>query len=112
MCLILVPFSAVHAILSSDRTSEALGAVSEAQALAEKFEQRSCCADLLRFRGVFLATLGADEAQIQACFCAAISTARQRKSVFAEKRAEAAYAEYRRQEASASGGHGFRLPLW
>jgi hypothetical protein len=56
---------------------------------------------------VFLATLGADEAQIQACFRAAISTARQRKSVFAEKRAEAAYAEYRRQEASASGGIDF-----
>ena len=29
-----------------------------------------------------------------------------------EKRAEATYAEYRRQKASGSGGHGFRLPLW
>jgi hypothetical protein len=28
-----------------------------------------------------------------------------------EKRAEATYAEYRRQKASGSGGRGFRLPL-
>jgi serine/threonine protein kinase len=101
-----------EALHLADRTSEALGAVSEAQALAEKFEQRTCCADLLRFRGVFLATLGADEAQIETCFCTASSTARQRKSVFAEKRAEATYAEYHRQRASTSGGRGFRLPLW
>ena len=29
-----------------------------------------------------------------------------------EKRAEATYAEHRRQKASGSGGCGFRLPLW
>jgi hypothetical protein len=86
--------------------------IREAEALVEISGERWWCADLHRLRGVFLTAMGADEAQIQACFCAAISAARQRKSVYAEKRAEAAYAEYRRQEASASGGHGFRLTVW
>jgi hypothetical protein len=31
--------------------------------------------------------------------------------IWEEKRAEATYAEYRRQKASGSGGRGFRLPL-
>jgi len=101
-----------EALHLADRTSEALGAVSEAQSLAEKFEQRSCCADLLRFRGVFLATLGADEAQIEASFHEAIRTAREQKSASLEKRAEGTYEEYRRQKAGASGGGAFRLPIW
>ena len=64
-----------------------------------------------RLRGVFLATLDADETQIEASFCAAIRTAKEQKSVSLEKRAEATYAEYRRQKASASGGRGIKLPL-
>jgi hypothetical protein len=52
---------------------------------------------------VFLTTIGADETQIEASFCAAVSTAKQQKSVSLEKRAEATYAEYRRKKASASG---------
>jgi hypothetical protein len=56
--------------------------------------------------------LGADEAQIEASFCEAIKIAREQKSVSLEKRAEATYAEYRRQKSSASGGRGFSLPLW
>jgi hypothetical protein len=48
---------------------------------------------------VFLATLGAEEFQIEASFCAAIRTAKEQKSVSLEKRAEATYAEYRRQKA-------------
>jgi Protein kinase domain/MalT-like TPR region/NACHT domain len=101
-----------EALHLADRTSEALGAVSEALVLAEKFEQRSCYADLLGFRGVFLATLGADEAQIEASFSNAIRIAREQKLIPTEKRAAATYAEYRRQKTSASGGRGFRLPLW
>jgi hypothetical protein len=66
---------------------------------------------LHRLRGVFLATLGAEESQIEASFCAAIRIAREQKSVSLEKRAEATYAEYRRQKASGSGGRGLRLPL-
>jgi hypothetical protein len=95
----------------ADRTSEALETINEAEALAERFEQRSSSAELHRLRGVFLAAIGADETQIEASFCAAISTVKNQKSVSLEKRAEATYAEYRRQKASASGGRGFRLPL-
>ena len=82
----------------------------EAEALVERFEERWWSAELHRLRGVFLAAMGADETQIEASFCAAISTAKEQKSVSLEKRAEATYAEYRRQKASGSGG--FRLPLW
>jgi len=60
---------------------------------------------------VFLAALGAEEAQIEASFGEAIRTAREQKSIFLEKRAEATYAEYRCQRASASGGRCVRLPL-
>jgi hypothetical protein len=59
-----------------------------------------------RLRGVLLATLGADEAQIEASFSNAIRIAREQKSISAEKRAEATYAEYRRQKTNASGGRG------
>jgi hypothetical protein len=62
-------------------------------------------------RGVFLAIFGADEARIEASFCAAINTAREQKSVSLEKRAEASYAEYCRQKTSGSAGRGLRLPL-
>ena len=95
----------------ADRTSEALEAINEAAALAERFEQRFYCSDLHRLRGVFLATLGAEESQIEASFCEAIRIAKEQKAVSLEKRAEATYAEYRRQKASGSGGRGFRLPL-
>jgi hypothetical protein len=61
---------------------------------------------------VFLAAMGADEANIQASLCAAIRIAKEQKSVSLEKRAEATYAEYRHQKASGSGGRGFRVPLW
>ena len=60
----------------------------------------------------FSRLLGADETQIEASFCEAIRIAKEQKSISLEKRAEATYAEYRRQKASASGGRGFRLPLW
>ena len=79
--------------------------------MVERSEERQWCAELHRLRGVFLAAMGADETQIEASFCEAISTAREQKSISLEKRAEATYAEYRRQKASGSGGRGFRLPL-
>src|SRR6516164_3223821 len=99
-----------EALHIADRTCEALEAINEAEAVVEKSEQRTWSAELHRLRAAFLATLGADEAQIEASFQAAISTARQQKSVSLEKRAEASYAEYRRQKASGSGRE-FRLPL-
>jgi len=62
--------------------------------------------------GVFLSAMGAEDTQIEASFSEAIRTAKEQKSVSLEKRAEATYAEYRRQKASGSAGRGFRLPLW
>jgi hypothetical protein len=64
-----------------------------------------------RLRSVFLATLGADEAQIEAAICAALRTAREQKSVSLTARAEATYAEYLRQKTGVSGRQVFRLPL-
>ena len=100
-----------EALYLADRTFEALEAMKEAEAVAERSEGRWWCAELHRLRGVFLATLGADETQIEASFRAAIRIAKEQKSVSLEKRAEATYAEYRRQKASGSGGPGIRLPL-
>jgi predicted ATPase len=100
-----------EALHLADRTSEALVAMNEAEAVAERFEQRYCLAELHRLRGVFLAAIGADESQIEASLCEAIRIARQQKSSSLAKRAEATYTEYRRRKASASGGRGFRLPL-
>jgi len=99
------------ALYLADHTSEALAAINEGEALAERFEQRCYSAELHRLRGVFLAAMGADAAQIEASFGEAIRIAKEQKSVSLEKRAEATYAEYRRQKASGSGGRGFRLPL-
>jgi tetratricopeptide (TPR) repeat protein len=93
------------------RTSEALETINEAEAMVEKSQAHWWSAELHRLRGVFLAELGADEAQIKEAFFKAISTAKQQKSISLEKRAESTLAEYRRQKASASGGRGFRLPL-
>jgi serine/threonine protein kinase/tetratricopeptide (TPR) repeat protein len=101
-----------EALHLAGRTSEALEAINEAEVLAERFEQRVYFAKLHRLRSVFLATLGAEEAQIEALFSEAIKIAKEQKSVSLRKRAEATYAEYRRQKASGSGGRGFRLPLW
>jgi predicted ATPase len=100
-----------EALHLAGRTSEALESINEAEALAERFEQRDFSAELFRLRGVFLATLGAEETQIEASFGEAIRIAKEQKSVSLEKRAEATYAEYRRQKASALGGRGFLLPL-
>src|SRR5208282_2812894 len=88
-----------EALHLADRTSEALEAINEAVAIAERFEHGYCSAELHRLRGVFLATLGADETQIEASFCKAIRIAKEQKSVSLQKRAEATYAEYRRQKA-------------
>jgi hypothetical protein len=100
-----------EALYLNHRTSEALVAVEEAEALAERFGVRYSSAELHRLRCVFLAATGAEESQIETSFCAAIRIAREQKSVSLGKRAQATYAEYRRQKASALGGRGFRLPL-
>jgi tetratricopeptide (TPR) repeat protein len=101
-----------EALYLADRTSEALEAINEAIPMAERLELGYFRAEMHRLRGVFLATLGAEETQIEAPFQEAIRIAREQKAVSLERRAEATCAEYRRQKASASGGRGIRLPLW
>jgi serine/threonine protein kinase/DNA-directed RNA polymerase specialized sigma24 family protein/tetratricopeptide (TPR) repeat protein len=91
-----------RAIHLAGRAAEALELIEEAKAVVERSGARLWCAELHRLRGVFLAALGSDETQIEASFCAAIRIAKEQKSVSLEKRAEATYAEYRRQKASAS----------
>jgi hypothetical protein len=100
-----------EALHLADRTSEALETIKEAQELVERTEERWWSSELHRLRGGFLAAMGVDEAQIEASIGAAMRIAKEQKSVSLEKRAEASYAEYRRQKASGSGGRGFRLPL-
>jgi predicted ATPase len=101
-----------EALHIADRSSEALEAISEAEAMIERSGERWWCAELYRLRGVFLATIGAEETKIEASFGEAIRIAEEQKSVSLKKRAEATYAEYHRQKDSGSGRRGFRLPLW
>ena len=100
-----------EALYLADRASEALEAINEAEALAERFESHYWCAELHRLRGVFLTAIGAEESQIEASFHEAIKIAKEQKSISLEKRAEGTYAEYRRQKARGLEWHGFRLPL-
>ena len=112
--MLTVPFLLAlkaEALHLAGRSAEALEAIREADAVVQRLENRYWSAELHRLRGVFLTAMGADETQIQASFSAAISTAREQKSISLEKRAEATYAEYRRQKASGSGERGFRLPI-
>ena len=64
-----------EALHLADRTSEALEAINEAEALAEESEERWWRAEVHRLKGVFLTAMGADETQIEAAFCAAIRIA-------------------------------------
>ena len=95
--MLWVPFGLAlkaEALHLAKRTSEALDATSEADALSERFEGRWLSSELHRLRGVSLAAMGADEAQIEASFRAAISTAKKQKLISLAKRAEESYAEY------------------
>ena len=100
-----------EALYLADRTPEALEAIREAAALAERFEVGWWYAELHRLRAVFLTALGSDETLIEASFREAIKIAREQKAASIEKRAEGSYAEYRQNKARALGKQGFRLPL-
>jgi hypothetical protein len=81
-----------EALHLADRSSEALEALNEAEALAERFEHRHLLSGLHWLRGVSLTAMGADEMQIEASFCEAIRIAKQQKAVSLvslTKRAEA-----------------------
>ena len=90
-----------EALHLAERTSEALDAIREAEALVEKSEERWWCAELHRLRGVFLTAIGADETEIEASLREAIRIAKEQKSISLEKRAEETYAEYRSQKVRA-----------
>ena len=78
----------------ADRTSEALTAIREAEAVSDRSGARCWSSELQRLRGVFLAAMNADEKQVKDSFGRAMITARKQKSISLEKRAEATYAEY------------------
>jgi hypothetical protein len=63
-----------EALYLADGISEAADAINKAIPISEKFEYGHR-AELHRLRGVFLATLGADETQIEASFCKAVRIA-------------------------------------
>jgi hypothetical protein len=107
-CWLVLKAEALHL---ANRTSDALAAIAEAEAVAQRTEERECFAELHRLRGVLLANIGGDETQIETSFCEAIGIAKKQKSVSLATRAETSYAEYRHQKASRLGGHGFQLPL-
>jgi predicted ATPase len=100
-----------EALHLADRTFEALEAVTEAEGLVERSEERLWRADLHRLRGVLLTAVAADEAQIEASFCEAIRAAKEQKSISLAKRAETTYMEYRCQKARMAGQHGLRPPF-
>ena len=89
-----------EALHLADRTSDALQAITEAEALVERSGGRCVSAELYRLRGMFLAAIGAEDTNIEASLREAIRIAREQKSISLEKRAESTFAEYRRQKAS------------
>ena len=59
--MLLIPYwlaLKAEALHLANRTSEALEAIREAEALVERSEERWCCVELHRLRGVFLAGIG------------------------------------------------------
>ena len=87
------------------RASEALEAITDAEALVDRYEQRWCSAELRGLRGILLAALGAESCQVEATFSEAIQTAKQQKSAVLLKRAKTSCSRYHRQrrEHSRSG---------
>src|SRR5262249_49831710 len=107
-CWLVLKAEALHL---ANRTSDALAAIAEAEAVAQRTEERECFAELHRLRGVFLANIGGDEVQIETSFGEAIRIAKKQKSVSLATRAEASYAEYRHRKGAGLRGHGFPPPL-
>jgi hypothetical protein len=101
-----------EALYLADRAPEALEAVDEAEAVAQRFEHGNIFSRLHWLRGILLSAMGAEQSQIEASFRAAVTIAREQKSILQEECAAETYAEYCRQSATALGGHGIRLPLW
>ena len=95
----------------ADRSSEALEAISEAEALVERSGERCWCADLHRLRAVFLAAKGAEETQIEASFCEAITIAKGTKVGFARETRRSNLRGVPSPKSERVRRTGFRLPL-
>jgi hypothetical protein len=99
--ILTLPFSLTlkaEALHLAKDTFKALEAIKDAESLVQRSEGRLWRAELQRLRAVFLASIGADQAQIEASFHEAIRTAKHQKSVSLATRAEASYAEYRNRK--------------
>ena len=84
----ILPVIEAEAFLLADRTSEALEAINDAQALAERFEHRIVLAGTAPAPRCVSRGFGCRRDQIEASFCKAIKIAKEQKSVSLEKRAE------------------------
>jgi serine/threonine protein kinase/tetratricopeptide (TPR) repeat protein len=87
-----------EALQLAGRTSEALEAINEAEALVEASGGSWWCAELSRLRAIFLIELGAEETRIEEAFAKALKIAKQQKSVALAARAEATYAKYQQEK--------------
>jgi hypothetical protein len=94
-----------EALHLAERNSEALEIIEQAHAVIEIYGEHWPLAELHRLRALLLAATGGNNTNIEGSFRAAISTAKQQKSVSLQKRAEAAYAKVRRNKASARTKH-------
>ena len=82
-------FLKAQALYLANRTPEALETIKEADALTEKYEEYHMRSGLYWLRAVFLAAMGAEEAQKNpASFREAIRFAKEMKSVSSERGAE------------------------
>jgi hypothetical protein len=97
-----------EALHLADRSSEALEAIEEPEALVERSGRRNWCAENLTG---FAVCVSRQWAPTRPKLRLHFAKPKEQKSVSLEKRAEGTYAEYRKQKASGSEGHGFRLPL-
>ena len=102
-----------EALHLADRTSEALEAINEAEALAERFEQRvtglpNCTGSAVCFSRLLV--LRRPKLRLRS---AKPSKSQRSRSRFRWRNARKQPTQNTaRQKASASGGRGFRLPLW
>ena len=93
-----------EALHLASRTSEALEAVNEAEALVTASGGSWWCAELSRLRAIFLSELGAEEVMVEEAFSKALKIARQQKSVALAARVETAYAKYQQEKQVPVGG--------
>ena len=93
-----------EALHLAGRTSEALQAINEAEALVEASGGSWWCAELYRLRAIILIGLGAEEARIEEAFSKALKIAKQQKSVALAARVEATSAKYRLEKKVLVGG--------